>query len=119
VLTITDREAYVEGDHDVYLVTFRGLTCTCEAGGKGLHCSHVQAALRERARMHGFEHTAFSPNQQHADAYAAMQRAAGKRAMVLVEYGYFIVQSGKPVPPVPRQPRPMADVQAAADALFA
>lgn len=40
-----DREAFVQGDHGIYLVRFfeRGQTCTCPARGGG--CSHIVAAL--------------------------------------------------------------------------
>ncbi len=40
-----EREAFVQGDHGIYLVRFfeRGQTCTCPARGGG--CSHIVAAL--------------------------------------------------------------------------
>lgn len=56
--------------------------------------------------MNGFEHTAFSPNQQHMEAYAAMQRATGKRAVEHSDNGYFYVCSGKPVAPKVVSPVP-------------
>jgi hypothetical protein len=80
VLDITAREAVVEGDTNDYTVIFRGLSCSCDAGRAGLHCSHVQSALIERAHMTGYENVMFAHNQDHADAFAAMQRATGKRA---------------------------------------
>ncbi len=40
-----EREAFVQGDHGIYLVRFfaKGQTCTCPARGGG--CSHIVAAL--------------------------------------------------------------------------
>jgi len=41
-----DREAFVQGDHGVYLVRAfagGGLTCSCPARGGG--CSHIVASL--------------------------------------------------------------------------
>lgn len=118
VLTINEREAYVEGDHDTYVVLFRSLSCSCPAGLVGMKCSHVQAAIRERARMHGFDHTAFSPNQQHAVAYAAMQRAAGKHAVEHCANGWYFVTTGKAAP-VSRPHRSVEAINAAAEELYA
>lgn len=118
IITINDREAYIEGDTDVYLVQFRSLTCSCPAGMVCMHCSHVLAAVKERARMQGFEHTAFSPNAQHMEAYAAMQRKAGKRAVEHVANGYFYVCSGRQPVDVPRPRRTPEQLAAAVESLF-
>lgn len=39
-------------------------------------------------------------NQDHADSFAAMQRALGKRAVSRCEYGWHYVEYGKQVTPV-------------------
>jgi hypothetical protein len=123
VLDSTAREAVVEGDTSDYTVIFRGLSCSCDAGRAGLHCSHVQSALIERAHMTGYENVMFAHNQDHADAFAAMQRATGKRAISVCEFGWYYVTYGKQsktavAPVAPRPVRPMVDAQAAADSLF-
>lgn len=119
ILNITDRQAIVEGDHSDYIVSFRGMTCTCPAGLMGMKCSHCQAAIKERARMHGYEFTAFSPNMQHAEAYAAMQRKAGKKAVTHFDSGYFYTTSGNPIEVKATRPQRSHDaIQASADSLF-
>lgn len=119
VVDITERYAFVEGTHDTYEISFRGLTCSCEAGRKGLHCSHVAAAVTERARMHGYDHVMLGRTQDHAESFAALQRAKGKRARVLVASGWFIVEYGKQPPSIvrPRHADPVA-AQVAADSLY-
>lgn len=92
VLDLTAREAVIEGDNDDYTVIFRGLTCSCPAGQRGLRCSHVQCAVRERARMHGYSHTAFLPTARLALAYRDMQKGLGRKTMLDIDSNrYFIV----------------------------
>lgn len=119
VLNITARECTVEGDTNDYTVIFRGLSCSCPAGVVGMHCSHVQAGLAERARMNGFESIMFAHNQDHADSFAAMQRALGKGAIAHCEYGWHFVTYGKPVTPIAHPARPdHATLTAAANELL-
>lgn len=116
VLNITTREAIIEGDHNDYTVVFRGLSCSCPAGIVGMHCSHVQCGLAERARMNGYESIMFAHNFDHADSFAAMQRALGKRAVANSEYGWHYVVYGKPAPARPR--RSAVEIEQRAEGLF-
>lgn len=118
VVTITEREAYVTGDHDTYVITFRSLSCSCPAGLCRLHCSHVQAAVREWARMHGFATTTFYANEQAAERAAGRRRSEGKRVEVHVQHGWYFVTVGTPVAAAARPRRSFEAVQRDADALF-
>lgn len=81
VETINQQAAFVIGDIDLHMVTFRDLRCDCDAASFGRRCSHVLAAIRERAVLHGFTHTAFLSSMDHADTYAKMQRGLGRKAV--------------------------------------
>lgn len=92
VETISRREAYVIGATGTYCVEFRSLACSCRAGQFNLRCSHVLAALRERARMEGYAFTAFLPTARHAANYAKMQEGLGRKTKLDVssQKYYFV-----------------------------
>jgi hypothetical protein len=124
VTQLTTRFAFVEGDTETYTVWFNGLSCSCEAGVHGLRCSHVQAAIRERARTRGRTHVMFAHSLQHALSFAALQRARGRVATVYHEHRYIWCEYG-PLPenvlilPPPKPRRNMAELQADVDELVA
>lgn len=114
--------AYVEGDHDVYTVQFDRLTCDCEAGRARLHCSHVMAAIRERAIAHGRGNVTFGNSAKHAASWAELQRKKGYAPVVCnVGTWHWVEWAGTrsilSVGPV-RPPVSFAEAQAAVDELF-
>lgn len=121
VQLITPHVAFVDGVHDTYQVTFSDLRCSCDAGRVGLKCSHVLAALAERAALRGRPHIMFAHSGKHAGAWARAMTTKGRQAEAYQHAGYFWVESSsKEDMPRKRKATPldMAALTAAVDELF-
>jgi uncharacterized Fe-S center protein len=98
VTTINQHLAFVQGDTDEYQVSFDGMTCTCKAGQVGQHCSHVQAAIRERATIDGWQGVLFCATDAEVKAARLeLRNTLGSfRSRGYDEHGYRWIVYGRP-----------------------
>lgn len=89
VTTITQQAAFVRGDHDTYMVAFDGLTCTCKAAAAGMRCSHVLAAIEERAKLQGWEGVLFLGNAREVAAAQGYLSETGSASKLYTQHGYL------------------------------
>jgi hypothetical protein len=93
ILNMSRSMAIVAGTHDDYMVDFDTLTCTCRAGRDGLHCSHVLAAISERAHLHGYERVEFFDDAAAAIAFTVAELVAGRKPRRQSICGYHWVET--------------------------